>query len=170
MKEIEVKFKVKNFKHIIPKLKKLGARLVWQGLEENIFFDFPAGKLKRQGVMLRLRKWPEHSNLLTLKARTGRRSKKYNVNDEYQIKIDDIKSTKEILKNLGLIEWFYYKKFRQHWTLGKTAIELDKLRYIYFVEIEASKKKINELAKILELDWKQSNTKNYLEILKELKL
>ena len=87
-----------------------------------------------------------------------------------QIKIDDIKSTKEILKNLGLVECLYYKKFRQHWTLGKTAIELDKLRHIYFVEIEAPKKEINELAKILGLDWKQSNTKNYLEILKELKL
>ncbi|MCH7759499.1 class IV adenylate cyclase [Patescibacteria group bacterium] len=170
MKEIEVKFKVKNFRNIIPKLNKLGARLVWQGLEQNVFFDFPAGKLKKQGVVLRLRKWPGHSNLLTLKTGGGQSSKKYNVRDEYQIKIDDIKSTKEILKNLGLVECFYYKKFRQHWTLGKTAIELDKLRHIYFVEIEAPKKEINELAKILGLDWKQSNTKNYLEILKELKL
>jgi len=162
MQEIEAKFRVKNFRNITPKLRKIKARLVWRGIEECFFFTN-----KRHN--LRLKKWPGYSNTLTLKTEPKRLSKKYKIRNEYQIEVNDIKITRDMLKILGFVEHFQYKKYREHWKWKDASIELDKIKNMHFVEIEGSKKRINELARILKLDWQQSTTKGYLAILKELK-
>ena len=169
MEETEVKFKVKNFRDVIPKIKKLGASLEWKGIEENYFFDTPTNKLKKKRQRLRLRKWEKHSNSLTLKIKPIKMTRGYKVRSEFQIIVDDLKIARDILKNLGFVEYFQYKKHRQHWKLKDAIIELDKIRDShYFVEIEAKKSKINQLAMLLNLDWKQSTSKGYLAILKKL--
>ncbi|MDI6734459.1 MAG: class IV adenylate cyclase [Patescibacteria group bacterium] len=165
MREIELKFKVKNFKNIVPKLKKLGAKLLWQGIEENYYFDTPNADLKKKSVYLRIRKWPGHSNSLTLKVSPLHKTKKYKILREYQVSVSDLKTTRIILENLGFVEKWHYKKYRKHWKLGGVVIELDWVKNHRIVEIEGSKKKINELAKKLGLDFKDSTTKGYLNIL-----
>lgn len=115
---------------------------------------------------MRLRKWSGHSNTLTLKVKSLEDTK-YKLRDEYQIEINDIFTAAEILKNLGYGEVLNYKKYREHWKLGDSSIELDELNGIKIVEIEGSKEKINELAGILNLDFEKSTTKSYPQILRE---
>ncbi|MBI2604404.1 MAG: CYTH domain-containing protein, partial [Candidatus Harrisonbacteria bacterium] len=91
---------------------------------------------------------------------------KYKVMREHEVLLDDAKPAREILQQLGLTQWFQYKKQREHWDLsGGVHIELDTVGKLKFVEIEGAKKKIDALAKTLELDWENSTTKGYLSIL-----
>lgn len=166
MKETEVKFRVKNFGGIVKKLKKMGAVLDWRGLEASYYFDTPDNKLKTKKQNLRLRKWSGHSNTLTLKIPPRKNHKKYKVQNEYQIEINNIKTAADILKNLGFVECLRYKKYRQHWKIKGASIELDAMDGRRFVEIEASENKINELAEVFNLDWNLATTKSYVSILR----
>lgn len=167
MKEIEIKFKVNNFEDITARLKKQGAKCDWRGIEESFFFDTPDRRLKRKRQMLRLRRWEGHSNSLTLKLEPES-SKRFKIRDEYQIMFDDMDTARDILKHLGYAEYLRYKKYREHWVLKDAVVELDKLKSLYFVEIEASQDRIQELVSELGLDWKKTTTEGYLTILKNL--
>lgn len=166
MKEIEVKFEVKNFKDKKIRLQKLGAELIWKGKEKNFYFDARDGKLKKSGAVLRLREWGGLSNTLTLKIDTKNKNKKYKIRKELQIEIDNIAEASKIFSALGFSGIFRYSKYREHWKLKDASIELDRLENgRCFVEIESTQKRINELAKILKLDWEKSTTNSYLTIL-----
>jgi len=168
MREVEVKFYVKNFNKIRPQLKKLGARLIWKGIEENYFFDTPKDDLRKKGQRLRIKKLPNHSDTLTLKGPSPKSERRHKVRDEREIAISSSQVARGIIQNLGFIEVLRYKKYREHWKLGNVSLELDKLKNKYFAEIEGSKKDIDRVAKLLNLDWAQSTTKTYITILKEL--
>ncbi|MDA2935968.1 class IV adenylate cyclase [Patescibacteria group bacterium AH-259-L05] len=167
MKEVELKFKVNNFKSVRPKLRKLGARCMFKGMEHSYFFDTPNNMLNKKDQMLRIKKQDKYT--LTFKGPPYSRDKKYKIKDEYEIVINDIKTAKEILKGLGFVQWLEYRKHREHWKLKDAVVELDILENNYFVEIEAVKERINELAQLLKLDWNQSTTKNYIQILEEIR-
>ena len=168
MKEIEIKFGVKNLDETRLRLKKLGARLVWKGVEESRFFDTPTNDLRKKGQVIRLRKNENYKNTLTIKISSAEDGKRYKIKNELEITIDNINTAQKILRSLGFTkEFFRYKKHREHWELSHASIELDKTRGGCFVEIEASKQTIGRLAKKLDLDWAQSTTKGYVSILKE---
>lgn len=164
--ELELKFKVDDFQGVEAKLLELGAVLGWKGEEENWFFDTADKKLKEMNKSLRLKKQGEHGNTFTVKVKSSE-DVRYKSRDEYEIKIDDIPMSAEILKLLGFEETLNYKKHREHWRLGDSSIELDELNGIKIVEIEGGEEKINELAGILNLDFKTSTTKSYSQILRE---
>ncbi|MBI2075455.1 MAG: class IV adenylate cyclase [Candidatus Harrisonbacteria bacterium] len=167
MNETEVKFRVKSFTAVRAKIKKLGGRCEWKGEERNYFFDTPDKKLRKQKATLRLRERENGPAALTIKITPERDHGKYKVMREHEVLLDDAKAAREILQQLGLTQWFQYKKQREHWDLsGGVHIELDAVGKLKFVEIEASKKKIDALAKQLGLDWGASTTKGYLSILK----
>lgn len=169
MKEIEVKFRVKNFKTIIPILKKLGMKQVWKGKEKNFFLDTPSMTLKKMGAGLRVREWGGHSKSITLKTKGSGDNKKYKVRNEHQVIIDDIRAARGLLKGLGFSnEYLRYEKYREHWKREGVSVELDILKGMHFVEIEASKAKITQLAEILGLDWAQSTTQSYTSMLQSL--
>ncbi|MBI3627243.1 MAG: class IV adenylate cyclase [Candidatus Sungbacteria bacterium] len=169
MKEIEIKFMVASFDAIIPKLKKLGARCEWKGLEESYFFDTRSKTLKSKRQMLRLRRWQGHSNSLTLKLEPEKDSAKFKIRDEYQITISDINVMRNILKFLGFREYMRYKKCREHWRVQDAAIELDTVYNLKFVEIEGSREAIHKMAAELGLDWSAMTTKGYLSIIRDLR-
>lgn len=166
MREIELKFEINNFKKIIPQIKKLGGKLDWEGEEEVYYFDTPKKRLKNEGKTLRLKKINNKATL-TVKLDVGN-DKHYKIKEEFEIKVNDFYEAKLIIKKLGFIESFKYKKYRQHWKIADAAIELDIVKHKYFVEIEGSKKEINEIAHALNLDWKKSTTKSYLDIVKKI--
>ncbi len=168
MNEIELKFAVKSFTGVREKLRKMRARLIWKGAEENFFFDTFRGDLRRKKMNLRLRRWAGHSNTLTLKAPAKSGTKKYKVRNEYQIEINDLRIAAEILQKLGFVEVLHYKKSREHWQFGGAYIELDMVGGEKFVEIESSKKGIDKFAKLFGLDFKKSTTEGYLAILNRL--
>ncbi len=166
MDETEVKFCVKSFNAVRAKIKELGGRCEWKGEERNYFFDTPDKKLWKQKATLRLRERENGPAALTVKVTPERNHGKYKVMREYEIIVSDVSETAQMLKLLGFAQWFQYKKQREHWDLsGGVHVELDAVGKLKFVEIEASKKKIDALAKALELDWETSTTEGYLSIL-----
>jgi len=168
MKEIEIKFRVKKLDETRSRLQKLGARLMWKGMEESRFFDTPTGDLRKRGQMIRLRKNENYKNTFTIKTPSAEDGKRHKIKNELEITIDDISTAQKILRSLGFTkEYFRYKKYREHWRINGASIELDKTRGGCFVEIEASKQAIDRLAKKLGLDWAQSTTKGYVSILKK---
>lgn len=167
MKEIEVKFKVNSFDSIRAKLKKMGAGLVWEGMEESYFFDTRSKNLRKRGTILRLRRWDNHSNILTVKTKAFR-NKKYKIKHEYEIEINDIKAAQELFFALGFVEYFRYKKYREHWRVSDASIELDKVEHLLFVEIEASPKEIDRIADMLGLRWENVARQGYIGILEQL--
>ncbi len=170
MKEVEIKFRVKNFRGISKKLKRKGANLYWSGSEENHFFDTPNAKLKMMDASLRLRRWAGDCDNLTLKLPARKEHKRLKIKEEREVSVGDLRKTARILEGLGFQECFRYRKHRQHWKLQEGgSVELDILYGYKFVEIESSPRKINELVQYLDLDWGSATKKSYLALARELK-
>lgn len=165
MKEIEVKFAVEDLKPAARMLKKLGAVRVWRGTEESSYFDLPGRALRNRGIVLRLRRWKGDSDTLTCKIEPARNTEKISAREELQTTLGDRTAMRAILETLGYRESFRYRKNREHWKLGKTAIELDTLGKKKFVEIEGTKREIERLARLLKLDWERSTVRSYVDIL-----
>jgi len=169
MNETEVKFSVKHFDAVRAKIEKLGGVCEWKGEERNYFFDTTDSALHKQKATLRLREREDGPAALTIKITPERDHGKYKVMHEYEIVVSDVAETARMLTLLGFKEWFQYKKQREHWKVSSGVhIELDAVGKLKFVEIEASKKKIDALATALGLDWKTSTTQGYLSILKAM--
>jgi predicted adenylyl cyclase CyaB len=167
MKEIEIKFRVKDFTEVRSRLKKLGAVLEWKGVEQSWFYDTPRQDLRAKGYNLRLRAWDGHSYMLTLKTKPRQEDGRYKIRNEHEMQISSLDTAFKILKLLGYGERIKYRKFREHWKLRGASVELDTLKGMHFVEIEAGKRRIDELALALGLDWKQTVRKGYISILQE---
>ena len=73
MKEIEVKFRVKRFEEIRKKLKRMGARLVWKGVEITYSFDTPEGSLRAADKQLRLRRARGWCDTVAVKVRPAKK-------------------------------------------------------------------------------------------------
>lgn len=163
-KEIELKFRVKDFRPIRRKLKAFGAKLVWKGREENWFFDTKIKALRRKKILLRVREADGGQLTLKEKSRVERGMK---VAHEYEVGVSDAKMMRSILNHLGLSVYFTYAKLREHWELPNAHIELDTLsNQRKFVEIEAPKEKIKKLAGILNLDITKGTAETYVELLR----
>lgn len=163
-KEIELKFRVKDFGGLREKLKKLGAKLIWKGREENWYFDTPNNGLRKKDLALRIKRMGDVR--LTLKE-GGHIEQGVKVATEYQVTVDDPRIMKTILEKLGFDNVLYYHKYREHWKSRNAYIELDTLNSKKFVEIEASHASIKSFAEKLNLDFKESTTKPYTKILEE---
>ncbi|GEM_PF-1315580 len=169
--EIEVKFRVKELASYRGRLKNLKAKVVWSGLESNIYFEGRNSFLSKQSKVLRAREWPGHSVSLTCKASIpGKSNSKYDERIEEQVSLDggDFDSLCKILEMVGFHKLVAYKKRREHWQMNKNVfVELDMFHGKPFVEIEATKDKIDEIAKLLGLDWEDRETKSYFKLAKE---
>jgi len=165
MKEREIKFIVDDLKSAARTLKKAGAVREWKGTEESSYFDLPGRALRKRGIVLRLRRWKGDSDTLTCKIGSGRNAGKVSEREELQTTLGNQAAMRAILRALGYRESFRYRKEREHWKLGKTAIELDTLGKKKFVEIEGTKREIERLSRLLGLDWKRSTLESYVDIL-----
>ncbi len=167
MRETEIKIPVKSFEAVRERLKKIGAKRVWHGMEHNIFFDTKRRKLEKRGAQLRVRRWRGHSDRITYKTIPARRERSYKEMNEVEIIVNNAREAVRIFRGLGFTEYFRYRKRREHWVLGRTAVELDAVRGKRFVEIEGTKANIGRIAKLLRLDLTKGTTKGYLAIVRE---
>ncbi|KKW18758.1 MAG: hypothetical protein A2131_02670 [Candidatus Sungbacteria bacterium GWC2_49_10] len=163
MKEIELKFRVGDFSSIRKKLRALGAKLLWKGTEENWLFDTPDFKIWKGNQTLRIKTMGDTS--LTLK--TGKKVVQgAKVAEEHQIMITDAKIGRIILEKLGYSVTLHYKKYREHWRIGTSFVELDTLEDgRKFAEIESTHKGIKNLAQKLRLDFSKSTPESYTKLL-----
>jgi predicted adenylyl cyclase CyaB len=167
MKEIELKFIIKNPAEMRRRFLKLGARKIWSGREKNIFFDTKDRAIYKKRSMLRLK--TIGFSLLTYKKL--RSQKRYKVAEEIQVKFDakEQGALEQILRLLGFIPVFAYSKRREFWDAkirGKEVhFTLDTILGKNFIEIEASPALIRLVAKRLGLDTKKGLTITYASLL-----
>ena len=160
-KEVELKFFVDGFTEIRKRLKKIGARLSWSGIEKSRYFDTPGRIIKKRGAALRLR--TTNHSFLTYKEKVSKG--KFKIADEYELEVGNPRELAAIFKRLGFGEVFFYTKRREYWKLPNAEITLDSIPGKKVVEIEASPSVIRALAHTLGLNMARTSTQSYVKLL-----
>ena len=138
--EIEIKMKVDHLAPVRDRLRQLGAKLVGEVMETNIFFDTTDRALLASDCGLRLRRsrncvTKEEKLITTYKGPRGEGQVKKR--EEIEVAVDKQQPTEELLERLGYIRQLSFEKRRETWKLDKCVVELDSLPELgSFVEIE----------------------------------
>jgi predicted adenylyl cyclase CyaB len=139
MKEVEVKILEVKRKNIEETLGRLGAKKVFDGDIQTLFFDFKDGKIIKAKDVLRLRKEENKIELTYKKVRFDKAAKNA---EEYSVEVSDLDVTQKILLNLGLCIIDDMLKHRVSYKLDSARFDMDiylgKYDFIpEFLEIEA---------------------------------
>ena len=161
-KEIEIKFAIHDLRQLEQKLKQGGFRQVTPSTHEmNTLYDLPGHPLRRQGALLRLRKYGSKW-LLTHKAKGAAGKHKSRV--ETETSVGDGEKMDRILHALGFRPSFRYEKNRAEWADRTGHVVLDKTPVGDFGEIEGPARWIDRTAKTLGIAPADYNTKSYAEV------
>ena len=139
MEEIEVKILEVNRPLLEKRLAIIGAKKVFEGEIETLFFDFKEGTIVKQKNVLRLRKEPDGVELTYKKVHVTSTTK---TAEEYSVGVSSLKTMEIILENLGLSVTGRTHKHRVSYTVDEARFDFDgyedDLAYIpEFLEIEA---------------------------------
>jgi adenylate cyclase class 2 len=146
-REVEVKFQLADARSFAQRLRAAGFRLRTRRTHEmNSLYDLPGGTLRRQGELLRLRKYGADW-VLTHKAKG--KSGRHKSRVETETKVADGEKMDAILRALGYVPVFRYEKFRAEWGEGEGHIVLDQTPIGDFGEIEGSPRWIDRTAAAL---------------------
>jgi len=160
--EIEIKFRVDNARGLARRLRSAGFRhSTRRTLEQNTLYDLPSGVLRKQGEVLRLRKYGSEW-LLTHKAK-GKVSR-HKARVENETKVADGEKLDKILRALGYVPSFRYEKFRAEWSDGKGHVVVDETPIGSFGEIEGPARWIDITARRLGIDRDSYITQSYVEL------
>jgi len=139
MQEIEVKILEVNGKKIGQMLVSLGAKKVFDGDIQTLFFDFKDGRIIKARDVLRLRKEEDKAEVTYKKVYATRTAKKA---QEYTVEVSNVEIMRKILESLGLNVTESMQKHRVSYTLDHARFDIDRYfgSYDYipeFMEIEA---------------------------------
>jgi adenylate cyclase, class 2 len=166
-KEVEIKFRVKDFGELTRNLRRARFRLVRPRTHElNTLYDFPDRRLRKRGELLRLRKYGSEW-VLTHKAKGAAGRHKSRV--ETETGVSDGKKMAAIFEVLGLVPSFRYEKFRAVWSDGKGHVVIDDTPIGNLAEIEGPSRWIDQVAKKLGIDRQDYITRTYAELFFEWK-
>ena len=160
--EIEVKFHLVEVKAIRDRMLAMGATPCGRVFETNIRFEDASKSLKKQGILLRLRK--DDRILLTFKSSLPRPDTQFKIHRELEVEVGDFDVCHSILKGLGFHPEQAYEKWRETLILDNTNLLIDTMPYGVFLEIEGQKPHIRNVADRLRLKWEERILLNYLEI------
>lgn len=166
MVEIEVKIRIKDIGLITRKIINQGAKLEKERFfEENTLYDFPSHLLYKKRQALRLRK----INKKTFFAFKGapQKSRKFKIKEEYETEVKNEKQLKKILKSIGLIPVFNYKKHRTVYRKKRLKICLDETPVGNFIELEGERGEIVKVAKALGFTKKEFIKLDYIQLLEK---
>ena len=162
--EIEVKFILDDLATTRQQIIAMGADLKTpRTYEENVLFDTPDHQLQQQDRLLRLRH--DHRCLLTYKEPLPTPDRDYKVRHEYEVQVSDRAQMQTILERLGLRPTRRYEKYRETFCYQSAEILLDETPVGTFLEIEASRAAIRDIAARLHLDFATRLTASYSDIL-----
>jgi adenylate cyclase class 2 len=161
--EIEVKFIVDDLPATRQRVLDMGAQLKTpRTYEDNVLFDTPEHRLQKQALLLRLRRDQRH--ILTCKEPPLTADADYKVLNEYEVEVSDPDQMHTILEKLGFLPTMRYEKYRETFRYRDAEILLDETPVGTFVEIEASRTAIGDIATRLGLDFKTRLTSGYQDI------
>ena len=167
--EQELKFVCSDFNGLRKLLIARGAYCVGKVFEHNRVYDTESGRLRKTGILLRLRDAGKAVLCVKTTPESTMQDQGYEVKtwEEHQTQIYDAQSMHSILLSLGYHVMFSYQKVREKWHSGQCDVCLDHLPFGRFVEIEGSPLKIWAQARILALDEKPWSTKSYYDLHQE---
>jgi adenylate cyclase class 2 len=145
--EIEVKIRIGTLPSWRERLLALGAEILApRVLEKNLVFDSPRNRLKKLGILLRLR-GAGGRNVLTMKMPTrALEDAAYKVREETETDVSDFAATEKILRGIGYRPFFVYEKYREVFRMGSVGVMLDETPIGNFLEIEGEPAGIDEAA------------------------
>jgi adenylate cyclase class 2 len=166
--EIEAKFHVPHLLPVRERVLRAGGRLAHpRTLERSLRFDTPDGGLRRQGVVLRLRR--NARSTLTYKRAAGSFERRL----EIELEVNDPGLARAFLEALGFGLVRTYEAYREVFHLGSARVMLDELPFGNFVEIEApSLEAVRAVSGELGLGWErrlQLDTLSLFEGLRRLR-
>ncbi|HLX72787.1 MAG TPA: class IV adenylate cyclase [Verrucomicrobiae bacterium] len=162
--EREQKYRVASVESIRARLRALGAEAHASGFERNELFDFD-GRLHSQGRKLRLRRHGNHIAVLTLKGPRLDSRQKTRLEVETPVHYE---AAKRILELAGFRIKETYSKIREEYRLDGCAVCLDHIPSAgWFVEIEGSTRKIQNIARRLGLQAVHRESRSYRKLIKE---
>ncbi len=139
-REMEAKCAVEDLRAVEGQLAHLGRQLQPWVFETNELWDFPDGRLKAAGCLLRLREVGE-TTLVTFKAPAPERAGVKSM-DEAETVVASAPALRAILHGLGLRPGWRYEKFRSLWQVetpaGMAGICLDIVPCGQFIEVEGA--------------------------------
>ena len=153
MKEIEIKYSLKNHSDVITRLNKIAKPQKNNELEKDTYF-------KLNSKLLRVRESPS-GTFISHKKRINK-----NTSESFYTKVRYVKPLKRILKELNFKPIGIVKKQRSTWVYKCAEISVDKLEKLgYFLEIESTKKiDFSKILKLISADVKKQS-KGYLEMI-----
>jgi len=170
MEEIEVKILNVDRHQVEKKLIRLGAKKMFDGEIESLFFDFRNHAIIKAGNLVRLRREGDVTILTFKKFLSNKAVKDV---EEVEVVVSDMARMKSILEFLGLSKTSSMQKHRVSYNLGQVHFDIDKYKgqYAYipeFLEIEAEDADtIHKCAKLLGfttedcLPWSTEELVNY---------
>jgi len=165
-REVETKFKITSPGAFRKSLKKIGAKFISKEFEEDIYYR---GPVKGPRFTIRLRV-AGNKNIFTVKAATRGKSRRYKVLDELEVPVNNARVFNKVLLGLGFSPDSKKQKVRETYKWKNAKICIDTLPLIgTYAEIEAPKKRIKELARLLDLDMKRAIPGTYMELLRKRK-
>lgn len=135
MLEVESKYKSPGNDKVEKALARLGARKVWGGAMEDVYYAHPSRDFGRTDEALRLRKTEEASELTYKGPRM--QSQTVKAREEITLRTDNPLAVTRIIERLGFKESFVVRKNRSSYILDKLKVELDDVEGLgEFVELE----------------------------------
>lgn len=161
--EIEVKFIIDDLATIRRRILAIGANLrTPRTYEDNVTFDTPDQRLRRQNRLLRLRR--DQHNIVTYKEPGLTDPQDFKVRHEYEVRVSDFAQMYTILEKIGFHPALRYEKYRETFTYNDAELLLDETPCGVFLEIEGAQEIIRDLAAQLGIDFSTRLTASYGEI------
>jgi predicted adenylyl cyclase CyaB len=163
MREIELKFLEIDKRGLVPRLRKLGAQRTFSGRMHALMFDYPDLRLRKAGILIRLRSCGSCVHLtmkrkLSLKAAKGA--------EETEFAVPDVATARTLLEGIGLVVTGEARKNRESYALGKASYDFDTQKGIpTYLEIEAGTMRDLKIAvKKIGLRWKDGRPWNIRQV------
>ncbi len=160
--EVEIKFLVKDKRQLLHNLRRAGFREITKPMHEfNTLYDLPGFPLRKEGALLRLRKYGDHW-LLTHKAKS--QGGRYKKRVELETEVADGRKMDAILRALGYKPAFRYEKYRAEWSDSKGHVVIDETPIGDISEIEGPARWIDQTARKLGIRGEDYITQSYAEL------
>lgn len=164
MKEIELKFKLKENPKFFHNRLKAFLKLQKRTKETTIMYDNKSRFMQKSDGRLRIR--TGYANSLSYKKPITRNGIKEEI--EFETEIGDANETELIIKELGYNKVSGYTRNRTIWKVNNVKVFLDEFSFGNYIEIEGSEKDIIKIASRLGFKMEDNITKSYDGIYKEI--
>lgn len=169
MIEVEAKYRSPGNDTVEKALVRLGARLVFDGSMEDLYYRHPGRDFGKTDEALRLRKTGEEAELTYKGPRM--RTEDVKAREEVTLKTENPLAMQRILERLGFKEGYILRKTRKSYLVDKLRVEIDDVEGLgEFVELEIltespeRTRSLMDMAKT-ELGLEELEPKTYLEML-----